>query len=110
LAKWQFLSVALHESGTRNDLLGPWLNNTEVYLTPFIRTQNHTFRKLFWTFYLTRWAFAITWRPSSVNFSHFNLLLWNPLAKWTIRNKNCLWRQCLLTDRDEISNFIEDLP
>jgi len=20
---------------------------------------------------------AITWRPSSVNFSHFNLLLWN---------------------------------
>jgi hypothetical protein len=30
-----FLTVALHESGTRNDLLGPWLNNTEVYLTPF---------------------------------------------------------------------------
>jgi hypothetical protein len=29
------------------------------------------------------WAFAITWRPSSVNFSHFNLLLWNPSAKWT---------------------------
>ena len=27
------------------------------------------------------WAFAITWHPSSVNFSHFNLLLWNPLAK-----------------------------
>jgi hypothetical protein len=27
--------------------------------------------------------FAITCRPSSVNFSHFNLLLWNPLAKWT---------------------------
>jgi len=36
-----FLSVALHESGTRNALLGPWLNNTEVYLTPFISTQNH---------------------------------------------------------------------
>ena len=36
-----FLSVPLHESGTRNALLGPWLNNTEVYLTPFIRTQNH---------------------------------------------------------------------
>ena len=29
------------------------------------------------------WAFAITWHPSSVNFSHFNLLLWNPSAKWT---------------------------
>ena len=34
------------------------------------------------------WAFAITWRPSSVNFSHFNLLLWNPLAKWT---ETCFW-------------------
>jgi hypothetical protein len=27
------------------------------------------------------WAFAITCRPSSVNFSHFNLFLWNPLVK-----------------------------
>ena len=35
------ISVALHESGTRNALLGSWLNNTEVYLTPFISTQNH---------------------------------------------------------------------
>ena len=31
-----FLSVALHESDTRNALLG-----TEVYLTPFISTQDH---------------------------------------------------------------------
>ena len=23
----------------------------------------------------------------------------------SIRNKNCLWRPCLLTDRDEISNL-----
>jgi hypothetical protein len=23
----------------------------------------------------------------------------------TIRNKNCLWQTCLLTDRDEISNL-----
>jgi hypothetical protein len=40
---------------------------------------------------------------SSVNFkfSHFNLLLWNPSAKWT--NKNCLSWPCLLTDRDEMS-------
>jgi hypothetical protein len=29
------------------------------------------------------WAFAITWRLSSVNFSHFNLLLWNPSVKWS---------------------------
>jgi hypothetical protein len=43
------------------------------------------------------WAFAITWHPSSVNFSHFNLR--------PIRNKNRLWRSCLLTDRDKISNL-----
>jgi hypothetical protein len=33
-----FLSVALHESDTRNALLGPRLINTEVYFTPFIST------------------------------------------------------------------------
>ena len=27
-----------------------------------------------------------------------------------IRNKSRLWRPCLLTDRDEMSNFTEDLP
>jgi hypothetical protein len=32
---------SLHEPGTRNTLLGPWLNNTEVYLTPFSSIQNH---------------------------------------------------------------------
>ena len=37
-----FLSVTLLESGTRNALLGSLLNNTKVYLTPFISTQNHT--------------------------------------------------------------------
>jgi hypothetical protein len=37
-----FLTVALHELGTRNSLLGPLLNNTEVYWTPFIITTNHT--------------------------------------------------------------------
>ena len=26
----------------RKALLGPWLNNTEGYLTPFISAQNHT--------------------------------------------------------------------
>ena len=31
-----FLSVTLHESCTRRALLGPWLNNTEVYLTPLL--------------------------------------------------------------------------
>lgn len=35
-------SVDPHESGTRNVLLGPGLNNTEVYLATFISTQNHT--------------------------------------------------------------------
>ena len=27
-----------------------------------------------------------------------------------IRNKSRLWRSCLLTDRNEMSNFTEDLP
>ena len=36
------LFVALHESGTRNAVLDSLLSNTEVYLTPFISTQNHT--------------------------------------------------------------------
>jgi hypothetical protein len=31
-----FLSVALYESGTRNALLSPRPNNSEVYLTSFI--------------------------------------------------------------------------
>jgi hypothetical protein len=26
------------------------------------------------------------------------------LKNWPIRNKNCLWRSCLLMDRDEMSN------
>ena len=28
--------IALHESDTRKALLGPWLNNTDVYLAPLI--------------------------------------------------------------------------
>jgi hypothetical protein len=31
---YHILSITLHESGTRKDLLGPWLNKTNVYLTP----------------------------------------------------------------------------
>jgi hypothetical protein len=27
------------------------------------------------------------------------------LGKQPIRNKNCLWRPCLLTDQDEMSNL-----
>jgi hypothetical protein len=44
-----------------------------------------------------RWAFAITWRPSSVNFSHFNLLLWNPSAKWTETMEGSLQRLLILS-------------
>jgi hypothetical protein len=28
---------------------------------------------------------------------------------WLIRNKNCLWRPCLLTDRGEMSNLYRGL-
>ena len=27
---------------------------------------------------------------------------------WSIRNKNCLWRPCLLTDRDEMCNIYRE--
>jgi hypothetical protein len=63
-----------------------------------------------------------TWPPQTILVSDWpisnNLLLWNCLAKWAelwwkapiegsdrpIRNKNRLWRPCLLTDRDEMNN------
>jgi hypothetical protein len=79
------------------------------------------------------WAFGITWRPSFVvcHLLTFHILifssethqsnelkvsrkhLWKVLSKEykvffrnePIRNKNCLWRPCLLTDQDEISNL-----
>ena len=31
------------------------------------------------------------------------------LRNWSIRNKNCLWRPCLLTDRNDMKIIIEDL-
>ena len=45
----------------------------------------HLLQKLGWSLPCQRamWAFAITWRPSSVNLSHFNLLLWYPQVKWS---------------------------
>ena len=47
------------------------------------------------------WAFAITWHPSSVNFSHFNLLIWNPSAKWTET-----WSVCeIILDRRPTSSW-----
>ena len=42
LILFPFLSVALHESGTRKVVLDPWPNNTEDYLSPFIIAQKHT--------------------------------------------------------------------
>ena len=30
------------------------------------------------------------------------------LFNWPIRNKNCLWRPCFLTDRDEINNMYRE--
>jgi len=38
-----------------------------------------------------KWILAITCRPSSINFSYFNLLLWNPSAKWTEIGTTLLW-------------------
>ena len=53
------------------------------------------------------WAFAITWHVSSVNFKHFNLLIWNCLAKWTETwyeesMEGCLFRPDPLTNMASI--------
>ena len=37
----------------------------------------------------SRWTIAITWRPSSVNFSHFKLLLRNHWANWNQTLQEC---------------------
>ena len=37
----------------------------------------------------SRWTIAITWHPSSVNFSHFKLLLWNHWANWNQTYQEC---------------------
>jgi hypothetical protein len=80
------------------------------------------------------WAFGITWHPSFVVCSDFpthdngkSYLSFNSLMARVIsllavyyngvgfffnepiRNKNCLWRPCLLTDRDEMSKIIHIL-
>ena len=36
---YHFLPLIQHESGTKKALLGPWLNNTEVYWTPLLLVQ-----------------------------------------------------------------------
>ena len=61
------------------------------YCGPFLRRTRKPFLA-----HLTRrvmWAIAITWRPSSsvVNFSHFNLLLWNHMTDW-----KQTWQECSL--------------
>jgi hypothetical protein len=71
-------------------------------------------------FVAIRWQ---TWPPQAILVSDWpifkNLLLWNRLAKWTetyrprnppIRNKNCMWWPCLLTNRDEMSNLYRGPP
>ena len=59
----------------------------------------------------TKWAFFLYRGPSIYASYH----VWVHLAQWfqrrrffrnrPIRNKNCLWRPCLLTDRDEMANL-----
>ena len=38
-------------------------------------------------------------------FAKKNIKMWIYFRNQPIRNKNCLWQPCLLTDRDKMSNF-----
>jgi hypothetical protein len=55
------------------------------------------------------WAFGITWCPSFVvcHLLTFHILIFSSETHQPneLRNKNCLWWPCLLTDRDEMSNL-----
>ena len=71
---------------------------------------------LWWPFLLTnRDKMDTLYRGSSIHTSYqvsVHLAKWfqeKNWKKWPIRNKNCLWQLCLLTDRDEICIFIKDL-
>ena len=53
--------------------------------------------------FLAHLAITFFWhhRPSSINFSHFNLLIWNPSAKWTET-----WSVCeIILDRRPTSSW-----
>ena len=71
ISSYTFLTVTLHGSGTRKVLLGPWLNNTDIYLNIFISTGNHTIA-------VSDWCLT----PSEQFFSHsmartcFQLMDW----------------------------------
>ena len=52
------------------------------------------------------WGIAITWRPSfvrrpSVNFSYFNLLLWNNWTKW-----NQTWQSIYIRSSKKFLHFV----
>ena len=53
------------------------------------------------------------YRGSSIDASHqvsVHLAMWFQRRRFLkIRNKNCLWRPCLLMDRDEMSNLYRGL-
>ena len=87
-----FLSVALHESCIRNALLGPWLDYTKVYLTPFISTQNDT---IAWYFFFFRhscilFMFTLTTEIRDV-VNSFIRLIWKVLL-WQWHNKASLFQ------------------
>ena len=94
------LKVALNTITITLNLVCIWLCNRKTFehkfLLPFLvlynllvgenRKKTISFLPAYLPYCLlpkAMWAFAITWPPSSVNFSHFNLLLLNRLAKWT---------------------------
>jgi hypothetical protein len=70
---YRFLLFALNESGTRKGLLGPWLNNTEVYLTPLLELKitwllNKLYSTILWS--LNNWLKTRNWKSTTGKPAH----------------------------------------
>jgi hypothetical protein len=95
--QWKYIVYiySIKFAGARNDLLGSRPNNTEVYLTPFISTQNHTIEG--YTFVLPPVSSTNrTDRPDKFFYNYIKFVcLFNAVFK-TISLKS--WRSVLLVE------------
>ena len=91
------------------DSFGQAVSEEKIFLNRSIRNKNC----LWWPCLLTDWdEMCNLHREPSIDASYqvsVHLATWfqrrRILKNWPIRNKNCLWWPCLLTNRDEMCNL-----